>query len=157
MKIPSRPPKILWYWIALPILALGVLLLFYLFFLNFLEPTEQGIVRNEITGEMWTQNEGGWYFTAPWVRVSRVDLRPKRVAVTTAGRGFSAKLVQFQPSEWREFVETEGFRYWWWANRISFNLGYEEEYRGLKDIIRGYAYGVKPYKFIKILEEYYTK
>ncbi len=125
---------------------------FYLGFLNYTEPTEVGIARNVITGEMWLQG-GGWHRTMPWVFVSSVDTRPMRVGVTTAGHGFSAKLVQFNVNKWREFVKTEGFRYYWWSNRISFNFGYDEEYRGMKDILRGYAYGVKKYPFVIILEE----
>lgn len=139
---------------ALLIIVLG---LFYMGSMNYTEPTEIGIARNIINGKMWLQGQGGWYVTKPWVLVAKIDTRPMRVSVTTAGHGFSAKLVQFQPGEWQEFVKTEGFRYWWWANRISFNFGYSEEYRGMKDIMRGYAYSVKQFPFIKILEEYETQ
>ncbi len=75
----------------------------------------------------------------------------------SAGRGYSAKLVQFQPDAWREFVAIEGFRYYWWANRFSLNFGYSEEYRGMRDILRGYAYSPKSYTFIKVLEEYQSR
>lgn len=142
---------------VLSLFVAAVLLLFYLGFLNYTEPTEIGIARNIFTGEMWVQEGGGWHSTPPWIRVARIDIRPMRVVITTAGRGFSAKLVRFNPKVWREFVDTEGFRYWWWANRISFNFGYDEEYRGMKDILRGYAYGVKSYSFITILEDYVTQ
>jgi len=128
--------------------------LFYTAFLNYTEPTQIGIARNFVTGEMWSQNGGGWHITAPWVFVARIDTRPVRVSVTTAGRGYSAKLVQFEPSAWKEFVAIEGFRYYWWANRVSFNFGYNEEYRGMKDILRGYAYSPKKYPFITVLNEY---
>lgn len=137
-----------------PFFFLFVTFFFYLGFLNYTEITEIGIARNLVSGKMWTQEGGGWHLTAPWVLVAKVDTRPLRVAITTAGHGFNAKLVQFQTDNWQEFVQTEGFRYWWWANRISFNLGYEEEYRGMKDLLRGYAYDVKHYSFVKILEEY---
>lgn len=134
--------------------GLVAILLFYLGFLNYTEPTEIGLARNFISGDMWIQEKGGWHVTPPWVRVARIDIRPIRVSVSTAGRGYSAKLVQFKPEEWKAFVEIEGFRYYWWANRISFNLGYDEEYRGMKDILRGYAYSVKSRPFIEILQEY---
>ena len=136
------------------IIFLTTLSLFYLPFLNYTEPTEIGVARNIFTGEMWLQKDGGWYMTSPWVRVAKIDTRPMRVVITTNGHGFSAKLVQFVPKEWNSFVEVEGFRYWWWANRISINFGYDEEYRGMKDIMRGYAYGVKKYPFIEVLEHY---
>jgi hypothetical protein len=74
--------------------------------------------------------------------------------VPSAGRGWSAKLVQFEPKAYQEFVATEGFRYYWWANRFSVNFGYRDEYRGIKDIFRGYAYSDKKYPFLTVLEEY---
>jgi hypothetical protein len=133
--------------------AILILLVFYLCLFNYTEPTEMGIARNQFNGETWTQ-KGGMHITLPWVWVAVVDLRPMRVGVPSAGKGYSAKLVQFVPEQWREFVEVEGWRYWWWANRFSFNSGYREEYRGLRDILRGYAYGVKKYSFFQVLSEY---
>ena len=141
-------------WLAVLMVAL---LAFYVAFLNYLEPTEVGIARNVISGEMWLQKSGGWYVTAPWTRVARIDTRPMRVAITTAGHGYSAKLVRFVPEHWKEFVATEGFHYYWWYNRISFNWGYDETYRGMRDIMRGYAYGVKKYSFFEVMSEYETR
>jgi len=146
-----RPPVRLLMKVAI---IMTVLFLLYLGFLNYTEPTQVGIARNVITGEMWLQDRGGWHVSLPWVFVARIDTRPLRVAVTTTGRGFSAKLVQFDSKYWREFVAMEGFRYYWWGNRISFNFGYNEEYRGMKDILRGYAYSAKRYPFILIMNEY---
>ncbi len=134
-----------------PVLTGAVL--FYLLCLNHNEPTQIGIARNRVNGAMWTQR-GGWHLTSPWVSVARVDTRPMRVAVNSAGHGYSAKLIQFAPEHWQEFVTVEGFRYWWWANRFSFNGGYDEEYRGMRDILRGHAYGTKSYPFLRILNEY---
>lgn len=135
------------------IICLAVLGSIYFPFVNYLEPYEEGIAWNFVDGELYLQHKG-WNFTLPWVLVARVDTRPMRICVTTAGRGFNCKLVQFEPSSYKEFVATEGFRYYWWANRVSFNLGYDEEYRGVKDILRGHAYGVKRYSFITILRDY---
>lgn len=151
-NVPDDPP-----WKKIAAVA-GVIIcavvFFYFGFLNYTEPTEVGIARDVFSGEMRLQEGGGWYCTAPWVFVATIDTRPQRISISTAGHGFSAKLIQFDPKAWQEFVNTEGFRYWWWANRISFNFGYDEEYRGMKDIMRGYAYGVKEYPFVKVLEEY---
>lgn len=129
-------------------------LLFYVFCTNYLDFHQVGIARNVVNGEMWLQDKGGWYVTPPWVFVSRIDTRPIRVVVSSSGRGYSAKLVQFQSEFYRDFVAVEGFRYYWWANRLSFNWGYDEEHRGMRDILRGYAYCSKRYPFIKVLEEY---
>jgi hypothetical protein len=137
--------------------VLAFVLLFYLSFLNYTDLTQVGLARNWFNGKMWLQERGGWHVSAPWVWVTRIDTRPMRVAITSAGRGYSAKLVQFNPQAWREFVQTEGWYYYWWYNRFSFNFGYREEYRGMRDIMRGYAYGVKRYSFITIIEEYQTE
>jgi len=72
----------------------------------------------------------------------------------SSGKVANAKLVQFDPEHWEEFVKVEGWRYYWWSNRISFNLGYREEYRGWRDVMRGYGYSAKKYPFIKVLEEF---
>jgi hypothetical protein len=96
----------------------------------------------------------GWNITPPWVEVARVDTRPKRVCVESASRSFNCKLVEFNPAGWEEFVKTEGFHYYALYNFFSFNGGYREEYRGMKDILRGYAFGNKKYPFITVLREY---
>ncbi|MCR4314080.1 MAG: hypothetical protein NUV84_02440 [Candidatus Uhrbacteria bacterium] len=90
----------------------------------------------------------------PWVQAAHIELRPQRVCITTTGRGYSCKLVRFNAEHFQEFVRVEGFRYYWWANRLSYNHGYDEEYRGFRDILRGHAYGAKSYPFITILETY---
>lgn len=127
-------------------------LLCYVLFLNHVEPSEFGLARNAFDAKLWVQVPG-WHCTPPWVRVSNIDGRPMRVTVPSSGRGFSAKLVQFDAGHYKEFVETEGFRYYWWSNRFSYNAGHDEEYRGMRDIMRGYAYGAKEYPFIVVLKE----
>jgi len=126
----------------------------YLVFVNHLEAYQIGIARNFVTGEVKLQDRGGYHFTAPWVQVARIDTRPFRVCITSATGAFNCKLVQFEPSAYKEFVAVQGFQYYWWANRISFNFGYTEEYRGVKDILRGYTYGVKKYQFVTVLRDY---
>lgn len=155
MRLPPQIARFLsmakWKWILLILSPL----LIYLGCCNHVEPNEFGLARSMITGKTWPQTTGGWYWTGPWVRVSNISLSPIRVAVDSAGRGYNAKLVQFDPEHWQEFLATEGFRYYWWDNRFSFNSGYSEEHRGMRDLLRGYAYSnnLKPYPFIKIVEE----
>jgi hypothetical protein len=112
-------------------------------------------MRNRVSGETKLDTPG-WNISAPWVAVSKVDIRPMRVCVTSSGRGFNCKLVRFEPKGFQEFVATEGFRYYWWANRISFNFGYDQEYRGMKDIMRGHAYGIQKYTFLTVVQDYET-
>jgi len=153
MNLSCWQKKRLSLWLKSTIIGIVVAFLFYMGFVNYNEPTQIGIARNHISGEMWIQEGGGLYFTPPWVWVARVDTRPMRVSVASAGHGYSAKLVQFDKKGWREFVELEGWRYYWLANRLSYNFGYDEEHRGVKDILRGYAYSPKKYSFLVIMEE----
>lgn len=139
---------------GLPGAIVAALFLFYLVAVNHTEPTEIGVARDIISGDMWLQEGGGYHFTPPWVLVSCIDLRPMRLSVPTSGRAVSAKLVQFKKEGWRDFVQTEGWEYWWWANRFSFNSGYKEECRGMRDILRGYAFSPKEYPFLETLKEY---
>lgn len=124
----------------------------YLVFFSYTETHEVGIAWNRATGELWRQDPG-MHWTAPWVAVSQIDTRPQRLCVMSAGRGFSCKLVRFEPAAYREFVATEGHRYYWWSNRLSFNSGHSDEYRGMRDIMLGYAYGAKRYPFVVTMRE----
>jgi hypothetical protein len=126
-------------------------ILFYSLCVNYVEQAHVGIAWNFATGNLALQSPG-FYVTSPFTTVSRIDTRPARVCISTAGRGYNCKLAQFDPNFYAEFVATEGHYFYWWANRVSFNLGYKDEYRGMKDLIRGYAFGITPYSFIKILE-----
>jgi hypothetical protein len=132
-------------------LALG----FYVLCFNHTRPYEAGIVWDFVSGELSIQepNGGAFHLTAPWVRVAVIDTRPSRVCVTSATRAFNCKLVQFNWREYKEFVQVQGFHYYWLANRLSFNIGYSEEYRGVRDILRGYAFGSEQYPFITVLRE----
>lgn len=140
-------------WIIPSGIVLSVVGLFYLACIHYSGITQVGISRNWISGELKLDTPG-WNITAPWVSVAKVDTRPMRVCVTSAGRGFNCKLVEFVPGEFKKFVETEGFHYYWWYNRLSFNWGYDDEYRGVKDILRGYAYSVKQYPFVRVLRDF---
>lgn len=145
MKLLSK--KLKWF---MGVLAL--IITFYVFFLNYIDYTEIGIEKNMLTGYVSVQNEAGWHLTAPWIFVVSVDKRPMRVSVQSSGHAISSRLVQFEPKYWNEFVQTEGWGYYWLSNRLSFNIGHKEEHRGMRDILRGYAYSSTKYPFITILE-----
>lgn len=137
--------------IAIPIM--------YILGFNYLEPTQVGLARNWITGEVYLQEQPGWHFTQPWVWITRIPTTPLKVSISTASRGYSSKLVQFNTKEYMSFVHTEGWAYYWWYNRLSFNFGYSsfEEFRGFRDVMRAYAYSANKYPFITILKEYETE
>jgi hypothetical protein len=111
---------------------------------------ERALTYNLFTGELMLQDRAGWNTHAPWTLVTSIDLRPMRVCVTSSAQAaLNCKLVRFKVSEYRKFVETEGFRYYWWANRLSFNSGHKKTYRGFEDVVRGYAYSLERYPFIE--------
>ena len=124
---------------------------FFIFWLSCIHWTnvhQVAITRNIFTGEMNIDTVPGIQISAPWVQVSRIDIRPLRVCVDCDCRNINCRLVTFKVEGWRDFVAKEGFRYYWWSNRISFNSGNKEEYRGMKNILRGYSFDSE-YKFIK--------
>ena len=138
----------------LQIIRETILLLCLLYFglMSRIEPGEVGIARNWITGTMRLYTPG-WRIDWPWVGVAHIDTKPVFVSASSTGRGYSAKLVQFEPAAWHEFVNTEGWRYYWLDNRLSYNWGFKEECRGMASVFRGYAYSSHRYPFITVLKE----
>lgn len=132
----------------------SLLFLFYLAFIHYTDTTHTGIRWNWMSGEIKPDPKPGFHCTAPWVMVTRIENTPIRVCIESAGRAVNCRLVQFIPDEYKALIAAEGFRYYWWDNRISFNLGYKEEYRGTRDLLRGYAFSVQEYPFIKTMTTY---
>ena len=127
----------------------------WLAFVNHIEAYEVGLAWNFASGELIIQDDGGYYFTSPWTLVARIDTRPQRVCITSASEAaFNCKLAQFVPEYWEEFIAAEGWRYYWLDNRISFNFGHKEEYRGFRNILRGYAYSASQYPFVTVLRDF---
>lgn len=134
-------------WIV--VLALSLIMGCRFGFLNYEEPHERGLAYNLLTGELVLQKRAGWHTHAPWTLVTSIDLRPTRVCVTSSARAaINCKLVRFNADEYKSFVRTEGFRYYWWSNRISFNSGNMKTYRGFPNVMKGYAFSLERYPFI---------
>lgn len=127
---------------------------FYLFFFHYTDLNHATIVRNLSTGKLRCDVANGAHVTPFWYQAVRIDTRPVRVCITTTARTMNCKLVQFEPGAYEKFIQTQGFKYYWWANRLSFNSGYGEEYRGVQDILRGYAFSVEKFPFLKVLREF---
>lgn len=143
-------------WTKRALIAIFVWLFLWINIITHVEPTEAGIGINWLNGDLRLLDKSGWHITAPWVWVTKIETSPMRVGISTSSRGYSVKLVQFQKEYYKEFIETEGWYFYWWYNRLSFNIGYDrmEEYRGFRDIMRAYAYSDTRYPFIKILNQY---
>ncbi len=141
--------KILKY-VAYTFLVILILTFAYKLFFHHQDVYEVGLARNLFTGETYLLDKPGFYRNYPWVWVAIAETRPTRVCVTSTARSYNCKLAQFKPEHYQEFLETEGWRFYWLSNRISINFGYDDEYRGFKDILRGYAFGNKKYNFIEV-------
>ena len=125
----------------------------YLSLIHYTDINQVALVWNRFDGNIQIDSVPGFNITAPWVKVARIETRPQRVCVTSASRSFNCKLVRFNPAGFKELIQVEGIHYYWLYNRISFNGSYGEEYRGVRDLLRGYAYSSKRYSFISIVEE----
>lgn len=134
-----------------PLAACVIAALVYLSTFNFVEQGHAGLAWNPFTGQV-TLQKPGIHWTAPTTLVARIDLRPQRMCLTSSAQAApNCRLVQFDEYNYRDFIAVEGWRYYWLSNRISFNSGHEETYRGFRDVLRGYAFSAQRYSFIKVL------
>lgn len=134
--------------------ALVVLFLFvcYLAFYHYTDSYEFGITYNVFTGECKSDKHTGHHLTLPWVLATKIDTRPQRVCIASATRNMDCRLVQFDTTKWRDLIKFEGFQYYWWYNRLSFNWG-QESYRGVRNLLLGHSYGNSRGSFVKILQK----
>lgn len=117
-------------------------------FFNFVTTHEVTLNHNIFDGTVVCDTLPGIKVSAPWVQVSKIDIRPVRVAVDCSCRNITYKLVSFNPKGYKDLIDKEGWGYYWLRNRISFNLGHRQESRGFENILRGYAYDDKEHDFI---------
>lgn len=128
------------------------IILFYSAFYHYTDSYEFGITYNVFSGELKSDQHTGHHITMPWVLATKIDTRPQRVCITSATRNVDCRLVQFDTTQWRELIKFEGFRYYWWYNRFSFNSG-QETYRGVRNLFLGHAYGNSRCSCIKIVRQ----
>ncbi len=122
--------------------------------LNYVGPGHAGLAYNMIDGTVDIQDHAGWQPNSPFTLITNIDTRPQKLCImSSAHAAVNCKLVQFDTRYYREFVAVEGWHYFWWSNRFSFNSGHQETYRGWRDVLRGYAFSSQQYPFIKVLKE----
>jgi hypothetical protein len=135
--------------------VLLAIVILYKSVVNYLDPGEAGLTWNPISGEIGIQDHAGFQINAPWVFVTTIDTRPRRLClISSAHSAPNCKLVSFDTRYYKQFIAVEGWRWYWWSNRFSFNSGYDRTYRGFDDILRGYAFSAQPYPFVKVHSEY---
>jgi hypothetical protein len=135
------------------ILGIIISISIWIFFFHWTGIHQIAIKRNVFTGSIEIDTVAGIDFSSPWVQVSRIDTRPHRLCIDCECRALNCKLVEFRKEGWKDFVDREGFRYYWLDNRLSFNSGSKQEYRGMDWILRGYAYDEQSHSFLKITKE----
>lgn len=138
------------------VLSLVGLFLFYLTSVHYTSKHEVGIIINKINNEIST-DVPGLHITPPWYLVAKIDTRPHRVCVNSVSKTAACKLARFIPEKYEEFVKREGFRYYALDNFISYNSGYNQEYRGTTDILRGYAFSDTKVSFVEVKEEFHSE
>lgn len=126
---------------------------FWLFCFNWTSYHEVSIERNFFTGTLLIDTNAGPNFSAPWIQVSNIDTRTKKLCIDCSCRTMNCRLVQFNKEGTLNFVLREGFRYYWWTNRFSFNSGNDNEYRGMDFILRGYAFDSEKHPFLNMIKE----
>lgn len=130
-------------------LSLFFLLFFWLFFIHYNQIHHVSVSRNLFTGELILDESKGIKFSAPWVQVIKFDTRPFKVCIDCSCSNINCKLIAFNSVGWEDFLNREGFKYFWFKNRISFNSGNKMEYRGIRHVLRGYAFD-KEYSFLTV-------
>lgn len=124
------------------------LFLFYMLFINIVRVNEITLNYDIFSGQVSCDKNPGIKITAPWVLVSNIDIRPTRVCIDCSCNNITCELVSFNHIGYEEFIQREGWSYYWWKNRISFNMGNNSEWRGFENILRGYAFDNTEYSFI---------
>lgn len=137
--------KIIYYILVL----IGIL---YVTSFHYTDTHQLGITYNLFNGEINKDDRSGFHFTLPWVLTTKIDLRPHKVCIVSATRNINCRLVQFNPDKFMELIKFEGFSYYWWYNRFSFNSG-QITYRGVDNLLLGHAYGTNKCSCVEVITE----
>lgn len=129
-------------------MILTPLVLFYLLFVNVVKIHECTLNYNVISGNVICDTIPGIKINSPWVLVSNIDTRPARVCIDCACNNVTCELVAFNPNGYEAFLAKEGWSYYWLRNRLSFNSGNRNEWRGMDNVLRGYAFDKERYSFL---------
>lgn len=120
--------KIKYVLIGIVVLAIVVFLVWYAFWVNWVDNYEKGFTYNKFTGQIDTLQHTGWVVRTPWeYAVHAIDTRPYQVSISANGRILNAKLVRFNPKGLSIFVE--------WHGR-----GAGDDVGSLKEILKCYAF-----------------
>lgn len=135
------------------VVAAILAVLFYFFDLNHVGIQEIGIAYDSWSGEIAVQHTG-WHVTGPQVQVASVSLLPTQVCLNSGARVLNCKLVRFNETGVQDFIREQGFHYYGNSNFSSNNnSSCYSACSGVPNILKGYAYSGRQWKFLEILEE----
>lgn len=132
-------------------LALIGLIIFRVMFVSYIDNTEMGFQFDKRTGVLSKIKTTGYYVHAPIVvAVNTIDLKPVQVCINANSRVSNCKLVEFDTTGWRMFVNMHGRR-----DYENGTIGGEVIKGSLSDILLSYAYDGSntKYPFLKIKSE----
>lgn len=132
-------------------LALIGLIIFRIMFVSYIDSTEMGFQFDKRTGVLSKIDSTGYYVHAPIVvEVNTIDLKPVQVCINANSRVSNCKLVEFDTTGWRIFVNMHGRK-----DYENSTMNGEVTRGSLSDILLSYAYdgsNIK-YPFLKIKSE----
>lgn len=109
-------------------LSFIVFLVWYGFWVNFVENYQYGFVYDKFSGEITPLDHTGWVVRNPWhYSVHSIDTRPYQVSISANERVLNAKLIRFNTEGIKTFVE--------WHGRAAGDDTYS-----LKEILKCYAF-----------------
>lgn len=107
-ELPSKGTIFSWMGIS-AVLAVVSLVVWFCFWVSFVDRHELGFVFDKLTGKIETVDHPGWVIRTPLrYSVHTVDLRPYQVQISANARILNAKLVRFDPAGIETFVSWHG-------------------------------------------------
>ncbi len=90
-------------------LAVIVVLIWYAFWVSFVDNHEFGFVYDKLTGEIAPIEHNGWVTRTPFrYSIHAIDTRPYQVSISANARILNAKLVRFNSAGLKTFIKWHG-------------------------------------------------
>jgi hypothetical protein len=112
---------------------------FWILCLNHTSVNEIGVVYNTGTGNVYTQEKPGWYYTNILTRVAYISTVPIKVTIPSEAKVIVSKMVKFNVKGINTYIQLQGF-------------GYDMN-SSLENVLLGYAFSGNKYPFLDIVQE----
>ncbi|MDB5260634.1 MAG: hypothetical protein JWN37_865 [Candidatus Nomurabacteria bacterium] len=148
--------KLGYFLAGLTIIALVIIGVTWIWFVQFVDTYQQGYVFNTRTGKITTLERTGYFVRTPIVeQYHTVDLRPMQVCINANQRVLNCKLVQFNAKGLDLFLSWHGRRDYEGPGTGGSRKGGKERTTDFSEILKSYAYeGTgKIYPFLSVVRE----